>query len=96
MFLNLLLPYNIFLVWKHSNLRFSFIIVVTCSNTLLISPCCSYYQLQLCVGPRGKVFGEIKQSTIYATFGERSCKHIGGSRATKGSEAYLNFFQIRF
>jgi len=36
--------------------------------------CCSYYQLQLCIGPRGMVFGEVKKSTIYAKFGESSCK----------------------
>jgi len=53
-------------------------IVVTCSNSLLIviSLCCSYYQLQLCIGPLGMVFGEVKQSTIYAKFGESSSKNV--------------------
>ena len=76
MFMNLLLPYNLFLVWKQFNISFLFIIVVTCSNTLLISSSCSYSQLQLCVGPRGMVLGEVKQSTIYAKFGESSCKKV--------------------
>jgi len=40
---------------------------------MVISSCCSYYQLQLCVGPLGMVFGDVKQSTIYAKFGEKSC-----------------------
>jgi len=35
--------------------------------------CFSYYQLQLYVGPRGIVFGKVKQLTIYAKFGESSC-----------------------
>ena len=34
------------------------------------------YQLQLCTGPRGVVSGEVKQSTIYAKFGESSCKKV--------------------
>jgi len=38
--------------------------------------CCSHYQLQLCIGPRAMVFGEVKQSTIYAKFGDSSCKKI--------------------
>jgi len=38
--------------------------------------CCSYYQLQLCVGPRGMVFGKVKQSTIYAKFDESSCYKV--------------------
>jgi len=74
MFLNLLLPYNLLFGLEAVQLKVLFIIVVTCSNTLLISSCCSYYQLQLCVGLRGMVFGEVKQSTIYAKFGESSCK----------------------
>jgi len=37
---------------------------------------CSYYQLQLCIGHRGMVFGEVEQSTIYANFGESSCKKV--------------------
>jgi len=37
---------------------------------------CSYYQLQLCIVPRGMMFGEVKQSTIYAKFGEISCKKV--------------------
>jgi len=49
--------------------------VVTCSNALLIPPCCSYYELQLCAGARGMVFGEVKQSTIYAKFGDVSSKN---------------------
>ena len=48
----------------------------TCSNTSLISLCCSYYQLQLCIGLPSMVFGEVKQSTIYAKFGESSCKYV--------------------
>jgi len=28
------------------------------SADVVISSCCSYYQLQLCVGPRGMVFRE--------------------------------------
>jgi len=47
MFVDLLLPYDLFLVWKQSNLMFFFIIVVTYSNTLLISLFCSYFQVQL-------------------------------------------------
>ena len=51
MFLDLLLPYNLFFWFGNSpTYGFLFIIVVTCSNTLLISSCCSYYQLQLWVG----------------------------------------------
>jgi len=76
MFLNLLLLYNLFSVWKHFNLTFLFIIVVTCLNTLLISSCCSYYQLQLCVGPRGMAFGKVKQSTMYAKFGASNFKKV--------------------
>jgi len=36
----------------------------------------SYYQLQLCIGPRGTMFGEVKQSTIYTKFGESSWKKV--------------------
>jgi len=43
---------------------------------VLISLRCSYYQLQLCVGLRGMVFWEVKQSTIYAKFGESSYKKV--------------------
>ena len=34
----------------------------------------SYYQVQLCIGLCSMVFGKITQSTIYAKFGESSCK----------------------
>jgi len=67
MFLNLLLPYNIFLVWKQSNLRLSVYnssYLFEYSADMVISSCCNYYQPQLCVGLRGMVFGEVKQSTI--------------------------------
>jgi len=47
-----------------------------CSADMVISPCCSYYQLQMCIGPRAMVFGEVKQSTIDVKFGESSCKNI--------------------
>jgi len=43
---------------------------------MVISSCCNYYQLQLCIGPRAMVFGEVNQSTIYAKFGESSCKKV--------------------
>jgi len=36
----------------------------------------SALQLQLCIGLRSMVFGKVKQSTIYAKFGESSCKKI--------------------
>ena len=45
-------------------------------NLLRTPLCCSYYQLQLWVGPRGMVFGEVTQSKIYAKFGESSCKKV--------------------
>jgi len=43
---------------------------------MVISSCCSYCQLQLCIGPFGMVLGEVKQSAIYAKFGESSCKKV--------------------
>jgi len=33
---------------------------------MVISSCCSYYQLQLCIAPPAMVFGKVKQTTIYA------------------------------
>jgi len=44
------------------------------STDMVMSSCCRYYQLQLRIGSRSMVFGEVKQSTIYAKFGESSCK----------------------
>jgi len=76
MFINLLLPYNLFLVWKQFTLKFSFHTSCYLFEYSLISSSYSYYQLQLCVGPRGMVFAEVKQSTIYAIFGESSCKNV--------------------
>jgi len=45
------------------------------STDMVISSCCRYYQLQLCIGPRGMLFGE-EQSTIYANYGESSYKKV--------------------
>jgi len=44
------------------------------SADMVISSCCSYHQLQLRIRPRGIVFGEVKQSTIYSEFDESCCK----------------------
>jgi len=43
---------------------------------MVISSCCNYFQLHLRIGPRGMVFGNVKQSTIYAKFGKSSCKKV--------------------
>jgi len=42
----------------------------------MVIPSCSYYQLQLCIGPRDMMFGDVKQSTIYVKYVERSCKKV--------------------
>jgi len=75
MFLNLLLPCNIFLVWKQSSLRFS-----VCNSCYLFEYSADITMLKLL--PAATVSWalrhvvEVKQSTIYAKFGESSCKKV--------------------
>jgi len=42
----------------------------------MVMSSCSYYQLQLCIGPRGMMFGEVKPSTIYVKYVESSYKKV--------------------
>jgi len=54
------------------------------SADMVISSCCSYYQLQLCIGPRAMVFGKVKQTTVYTL----NLAKVLAKRSSKNKRSY--------